>query len=205
MLHSVNDAEAPLIEGASFSGQRAVRGPQRGLLVPEFVTSKNVDTTTLILHRCFRDQASKADISGCLNGFISGHLAVPANHKMNIPGFEILAMFLFRNSIRQPVAAGGLCRTEGRAADDVSLLWIGVAPEHRRKGYGNALLRSLEHEAAISHNAHVLSLYTDYDWEGAAPARKMYESYGFEFESTFPAFWDKEQCRQVWYRKTCGC
>lgn len=183
------------------AGSPRILGPVRGPLVAEIVNVANLSTATLILHRCFRDKISKREISQCLEAYVHGQHHVPPNNKMNLPGFEILSMFIFRNSIQQPVAVGGLRRTLGRGPTDISLLWIGVAPEHQRKGYGMAMLQILEKTAMAEYGAKVISLCTDFDWEGAAPARAMYEKYGFRVESTFPIFWGKEECLQAWYVK----
>ncbi len=204
MLHSFSGHGPEYVGLEENTGGVKPAAPVRGPVAAEPITQANINAATLILHRCFRDKISKREIDECLRVHLQGEHHVPANPKMNLPGFEILDMFIFRNSIKQPVAVGGLRRTQGRNAADVSFLWLGVAPEHRRKGYGIAMLAQLERLAIERYAAKWVSLCTDYEWEGSAPARAMYEKYGFQVEYTFPIFWGKEECMQVWYMKAAG-
>ena len=63
------------------------------------------------------------------------------------------------------------------------------------------MLRALEDMAIERYCAEQISLCTDYEWEGSAPARAMYERYGFKVEQVFPIFWGREECLQAWYMK----
>lgn len=95
------------------------------------------------------------------------------------PAHMLLTPVLPGDSARQPLSASGHLLlgywVAMRGVDEVHLLNLAVAPEHRRQGWAQAMLQALA-ASAVAEGAHWLWLEVR---ASNAPARALYERFGF--------------------------
>jgi ribosomal-protein-alanine N-acetyltransferase len=72
-----------------------------------------------------------------------------------------------------------------RVADELQLMNVAVAPDHRRRGYGNALLRDLLHLAGIE----AISAITLEVRRSNVAAIRLYERHGFQRVGLRPRYY----------------
>jgi ribosomal protein S18 acetylase RimI-like enzyme len=80
----------------------------------------------------------------------------------------------------------GLLLLKRHGPASAEIYWLGVAPEHHRRGIGQVLVRTVERQLKGEKARHlfVMTLHPDVDYEPYQRTRAFYEALGFDFVLT---------------------
>ena len=180
----------------------AVLSPNEKLTV-ELVCRENLETALSVLFSAFPDDQTQRDILKVFDAYAGGEINFPSL-SCEGGGIEVLEQFIFRDEAGMAVAVGGLYKELQRPEDDVSLNWVGVRPEARRKGYGLEVLQHLEQFAAANgfEKISVWKAEESPDAPDLTPEHRMYLEFGMKDSSErFPYEWKGEVYTDMWLVK----